>query len=161
MPPMPLMQPTNESPENVPISEVMTRHPICASQDDGVEKVVMLLLEHNVSGVPVIDGGRHPVGMISKTDILREEHGPAARGTGITRLRVRDVMRPLAFTVEEGTPISQAAALMAFEHVHRLPVVDASGAITGLVSTIDVLRWIAEREGYLLPRRAPHDTSTI
>lgn len=146
-------QAKNESPETTPISEVMTRTPIRASPDDTMLQVVVLLLDHGVSGLPVVDGRGHPIGMISKTDIIREACIPDF-GTGrMARKLVRDVMRPIAFTVEETTPISQVAALMALEHVHRLPVVGPSGSMTGLASAIDVLRWLAEREGYLMPRR--------
>jgi signal-transduction protein with cAMP-binding, CBS, and nucleotidyltransferase domain len=41
---------------------------------------------------------------------------------------------------------------MAFEGIHRLPVVGASDQVVGLVSSLDVLRWLAQRSGYLVPR---------
>ena len=47
-----------------------------------------------------------------------------------------------------------AAALMAFEGVHRIPVVDDAGRVSGVITTLDVLRWLAQEEGYLAPRGA-------
>jgi CBS domain-containing protein len=60
----------------------------------------------------------------------------------LQRLRARDLMTPLVLSVRQGTPIARAAALMAAEGVHRLPVVNENNRIVGLVSSIDVLRWV-------------------
>jgi CBS-domain-containing membrane protein len=60
-------------------------------------------------------------------------------------------MLPIVFCLSEAASISQAAALMAFESVHRIPIVDKRGRIMGVVSTLDILRWMARREGYLIP----------
>jgi CBS-domain-containing membrane protein len=48
--------------------------------------------------------------------------------------------------------------MMAFEGMHRVPVVSASDTVVGIVSSIDVLRWIAQTEGYLVGRPAPVKT---
>ena len=43
---------------------------------------------------------------------------------------------------------------MAYEGVHRLPVVSDDGRVVGLVSSIDVLAWMGRHSGYVLPERA-------
>ena len=43
---------------------------------------------------------------------------------------------------------------MAFEGVHGIPVVDDAGRVSGVITTLDVLRWLAQEEGYLAPRGA-------
>jgi CBS domain-containing protein len=41
---------------------------------------------------------------------------------------------------------------MAFERVHRLPVVGVAGEIVGVISSLDVLRWFANEHGYVVGR---------
>jgi predicted transcriptional regulator len=40
---------------------------------------------------------------------------------------------------------------MAYEKVHRVVVTDIAGNVVGLVSSIDVLRWLACHDGYAIP----------
>jgi CBS domain-containing protein len=121
----------------------MTRGAICVSADQSVDSVVSLFLERGISGAPVVDIKGRAIGVVSKTDVIRGRHQKC----------VGEVMTPVAFTMKENAPISQAAALMAFEGIHRLPIVSDSGEVIGIVSSIDVLQWIAERDGYLVRPR--------
>jgi CBS-domain-containing membrane protein len=72
----------------------------------------------------------------------------ASRG-GSTQ--VKEVMTPVTLAMPEHASIARASALMAYEGVHRVVVVDVSGAVIGLVSPIDVLRWLAQKDGYAVP----------
>lgn len=130
---------------SVPVSQVMTRSVITVRLDDSVDHVARLFLERNISGAPVVDGDGHPVGVVSKTDLLRAEH---ERDTVKV---VEHVMTPLNFSLPESAPLSQAAALMAYEGFHRLTIVDATGAMVGVVSSLDILRWMARFDGFLIP----------
>ena len=44
--------------------------------------------------------------------------------------------------------IARAAALMSYERVHRVVVLSPSRAVVGIVSAMDVLRWLARNDGY-------------
>jgi CBS domain-containing protein len=148
----------------------------CVSPELSVEQLTILLLEGNFSGAPVVDARGKLVGMVSKTDLLRQsseadgnidaeplvlrskqgveyELGPGFHADRIATATVEDIMAPLAFSIPETAPIAQAAALMAFEGIHRLPVVGTSGEVVGLVSSLDVLRFVAEQTGYLRSRQ--------
>ena len=59
-----------------------------------------------------------------------------------------DVMTPVVFAVLEETELSRAAALMAVEGIGALPVVMADGSVGGLLTAVDVLRWIARADGF-------------
>jgi CBS domain-containing protein len=156
-----------------PISEVMTHDVICVRDDLSVADLTALFIEKNISGAPVVDAHGKPIGVVSKTDLLREhlsekdeapEDKPLALhcagydvelGSGlhlarIARSTVGEIMMPIAFTLPETAPIARAAALMAIEGVHRIPVVSDEGKVVGIVSALDVLRWVAREDGYLL-----------
>lgn len=159
--------------ERTPVSEVMTKHPVCVPPDLGIEALTTLFLERGISGAPVVDSTGRTLGIVSKTDVLRDyadrgdtgEMGKPAlssggivaeldRGMHIERRKdatVRDVMTPLAFTLPETASIGRASALMALEGVHRVPVVSEAGKVVGILSALDVLRWLAHSEGYSVP----------
>lgn len=146
-----------------PVTAIMTRDVVCVSPDVSVESLTSLFLSRAFGGAPVVDDTGKPVGVVSKTDILRndQEQGDTeklewSRGTGfhlhqLVRETVADIMTPVAFVLPENASIAQAAALMAYEGVHRIPVVSSSGSVIGLVSSLDVLRWVGQTSGYLVP----------
>lgn len=122
----------------------MTTDVVCVSPDLPVEALAMLLLERGIGGVPVVDGDGVPIGVVSKTDLVRARRGLFDAGT-----TVGDIMMALAFTLPAHESIARASALMAFEGVHRIPVVSDEGKVAGLLSSLDVLRWLARHDGYL------------
>lgn len=128
------------------LSQIMTRDVVCVTPDLPVETLVALLIERNISAVPVVDAVGRPVGVVSKTDLVRYYHDEYdAGGTAA------DLMMAMAFTLTEESPIAHAAALMAVEGVHHLPVVDGNGKVVGIVSTLDVVRWLAHHDGFVVP----------
>jgi CBS domain-containing protein len=160
--------------DHVTVGDIMTRDVIVVQPNHSVETLMAVFLDRHISGAPVVDPAGQPLGMVSKTDIVRDryERGdtyepvPVATIDGETveldqgfqtrelaSALVRDVMVPVAFTLTAAEPVARAAALMAYEGVHRIPVVGPSGAVIGIVSTIDVLRWLAEDRGYAMPQR--------
>ncbi len=123
------------------VGEIMTVAPRCVAPTLPVAALTALLLEHNLSGVPVVDAAGKPVGVVSKTDLVRHCQAPE----GAT---VADIMMPMVFAIAHDVTIAQAAALMAGEGVHRLPVVDDRGAVCGILSALDIVRWVAAEAGY-------------
>jgi CBS domain-containing protein len=146
--------------EHTRISTVMTASVLCLTPDVSVEAAAAMILEANVSGAPVVDTEGSPIGVVSRSDLLRErlERGDVVEsaalpeelrrgfhvdGASVSTATVQDVMTPLAFTLPQTESLSTAAALMATEGVHRLPIVDDEGRVVGILSALDVLRWLA------------------
>lgn len=50
--------------------------------------------------------------------------------------------------VREGTTVPQAAAVMAAARIHRVLVVSAEGKVVGVLSAMDVVRWVARKACY-------------
>jgi CBS domain-containing protein len=115
----------------------------CVTEDVTLTKLASCLIHGGMSGVPVVDERGKPVGIVSKTDLLRHGVTPGAR--------VKNIMTPLSFTVHEDQSVSKAAALMAYEGIHRLPVVDDEGTVVGLLSSLDILHWLACKTGNTIP----------
>ncbi len=158
----------NAEADGAPVRCIMTAKVISFTQETSLEEATRVMLARGISGAPVVDGGGRPVGMVSKTDLLEawHEHGPQApagsqpevpalvshrRAAGPEAVRVGDIMVPYLLAVSGQSPISLAAALMAYEGVHRLLVLDDSNKMEGIITALDVLRWMAQLSGFSLP----------
>jgi CBS domain-containing protein len=139
------------APDLCTVDEVMTRRVVSVRPDTSVETLAALMLERNISGLPVVDAHGQLVGMVSKTDVVRAQNSsnedpmsPLPYGLhAVSGATVSDLMSPHVLAVPEGSPLSETARLMVEAGVHRLPVVTHKGALCGMVSTSDIVRWVA------------------
>ena len=147
-----LLRRLQERADCTPVSRIMSLNVQCVTEGVEATALAACLLEGGFSGAPVVDARGRPLGIVSKTDLLRH------RGHEATT--VREIMTPVSFTVGEDQSVSKAAALMACEGIHRLPVVDDAGRVVGLLSSLDILHWLACKTGSSIPpprsRRSRH-----
>jgi CBS domain-containing protein len=147
-----------------PVTSIMTSPVVSVEEDASIENVQWLLLQRGIGAVPVVDRLRRPIGILAKTDLLRERDEPALsadlrqRATHgesgssereVSGLRASDLMTPVVHAVLERMSIAATAELMARERVHHAVVVTATGEIAGIVSTLDIARWVAARERFV------------
>ncbi len=133
------------------VEEVMMRDVVFVRPDTSLLTVAELLLDRRISGVPVVDSDGRLQGVISQTDLLRrqvEEGGQVVptleAGVHFVDSSVAaEVMTKKVFTVVEGATLSEAAKVMVVAGVHRVPVVTKDGKLAGIVSTSDIVRWVA------------------
>jgi CBS domain-containing protein len=128
--------------DRTPLFEVMTRDVLCVMPDLDLVELNRMFLELNIGGAPVVDASYRPIGVVSKTDLIR------GFPEGAT---VADVMMPVVYTLPESATLSRAAALMAFEGLHRIPVVSTENRVVGIITSLDVARWLAQNDGYIAP----------
>lgn len=119
---------------------------VCVEPHQEARALCGVFMEHGISGAPVVDSFGRPVGMVSKTDVVRWN----CERSGVREPTVAELMVPKPVCVKSSESIARAAAVMAFEGVHRVPIVDGSGHIVGIVSSIDVLAWLAREHGYVV-----------
>lgn len=146
-------------------SDVMTVGVVVVGPETSVEEAARLMVQHRVSGLPVMEDGRL-VGIITEGDLLRrmeigtEPHprgwlaflaspGRLARDYVRTHARqVADVMSTDVKTVGPGTMLAEVIALMESRRIKRLPVVE-NDRLIGIVSRADLVRALAK----VLPER--------
>jgi CBS domain-containing protein len=153
-----------------PVGSIMTHEVICVRPDVSVDELVLLLVEHGISGVPVVDEAGRPIGVASRADVLWESYDETESRSEETRansfteeieshprphVTVGEIMTSTALSLPESATLSQAAAVMVEQGVHRLPIVDETGVVVGIVSASDLLAWFARSAGYVVPRRFP------
>ncbi len=137
-------------PARTPIAAIMTCDVTCVSADFSLEAVAALFLDKHIGAVPVVDYEGCPIGMLTKTDLVRDDFGGDSalaepdtfELTVRVRARVIDLMSPIVHTLRQRDSVSTAAALMLKERLHHLPVVDDNGRVAGMLSTFDFARWI-------------------
>ncbi|MGY5014840.1 CBS domain-containing protein [Streptomyces sp. 900105755] len=117
----------HDSPRTV--GDVMTRDPVAVDRDAPFKDVVTLMDRRKVSTLPVLEGGGRVVGVVSEADL--------ARARGVT---AGELMNAPAVTVHADATVAEAARVMARRGVKRLPVVDGTGVLTGIVSRADLLK---------------------
>jgi CBS-domain-containing membrane protein len=137
------------------VQDVMTREVVAVRGPTPYKKLVRLLNEHRVTAVPVLDDtGWLVVGVVSESDLalkevapLREAHTPAfetAQHRGerakAASLTAAELMTTPAVTVGPEELVATAARRMYDRRVKRLPVVDHSGALVGIVTRADLLK---------------------
>ena len=137
-------------------TDVATTRPDALLKEAAIE-----LVRRRISGMPVVDGDRQVLGVVSETDILAKE-GDERRGGGFLQwlvdpgdpwvaarfdaVTVGDAMSAPARTITPDRPVVEAATIMLDEDVNRLPVVDADGTLVGLVSRGDLVRAFARSD---------------
>jgi CBS domain-containing protein len=126
------------------VRDIMTTAVVTVTSSASYQQLAALLAEREISGVPVLTDGGHVAGVVSHVDLIaagelqigRPLHRPARRQL---RLTAGQLMTAPAVTVLPDATIAAAARLMSDRHVRRLPVVDAGGRLTGIVSLRDLL----------------------
>lgn len=134
------------------VRDVMSAEVVTADRISTFKEIAGLLVEHRISGVPVLTMGRHVTGIVTESDLIRARDktaGSRRRWTGMLRygsdhdrylrLTAQEMMSAPAITIHPDATIAAAARLMSLHHVKRLPVVDADGALAGVVSRRDLL----------------------
>jgi CBS domain-containing protein len=137
------------------IYDLMSREVVSVRPDTPLKEVARLLVEHAISGVPVVDERGAVVGVVSESDFMIKERGR----TYIPRSPLRwllgetqhDLARVEATTAGEAmsvppitiegrvASIREAAIVMAERNINRLPVTEA-GKLVGIITRADLLR---------------------
>ncbi|MDR3631624.1 MAG: DUF190 domain-containing protein [Desulfocapsaceae bacterium] len=143
-------------PKNTRVREIMTADPVAVRTNSPLHTVAKTLLSSPFTGLPVLDDRNRPVGVIAQGDLIYKAALPLRLGLLRSTDKVRaddilacmenrlagDVMTTPAVIITQDQPVSAAVELMLQKKVKRLPVVDALGAIVGIVSRLDIFRTV-------------------
>jgi CBS domain-containing protein len=141
------------------VEEIMTKDVITVSPKTPIHEAAELMIDHGVSGLPVVDDAGSVVGIVSEGDlILREKPRERApwwrlffgdserlareyqKAHGMT---VGEVMTRSLITVSPDLPIESAALILDQHGIRRVPVV-ADGQLVGIVSRGDLIKTLAK-----------------
>jgi CBS-domain-containing membrane protein len=139
------------------VSDVMTRTVVVVSESAPFKNVVRRMHEYRVSALPVVDDEGRLVGIVSEADLILKEDPELEEGARLfdrrherrkaAGLTSRQLMTSPVVTVGPGATLGEAAGLMHRRAVKRLPVVDGSGRILGILSRADLLKVFLRDDG--------------
>lgn len=118
-------------------SEVMTRDPMCCEPSDPVTRAAEMMRQHDVGSLPVVDSlqSRRLVGIVTDRDVVTKV---VAGNRDVASATVSDAMTPNPAVCREDDELERAVTLMADRQVRRMPVVDYSGRLSGIIAQADV-----------------------
>jgi CBS-domain-containing membrane protein len=132
------------------VKDVMTVEVVTVSPATPYKRIAELLVEHDLSVLPVVDRAGRVLGIVSEADLLLKtqdasktrplgphDHVEAAKASSLV---AAGLMTTEVVTVGPDTPVSHAARLLRVSGVKRLPVVTRDGVLAGIVGRSDLLR---------------------
>jgi len=150
------------------VREIMTQEVPSVGPDFDAGTIADLLVANDVGGLPVVRGGRL-IGFVTLAEATREalecvesttqgsirlsgRRGVTYRaGAGFHAVsspaRAVDIMLPASVALTPGTSIAAAAAKLANHRLTALPVAEEDGRLAGVVTALDILRWLARQHG--------------
>lgn len=137
-----------------PVSEVMTAKVTCVDRELNLDELAHVFEKKHIRAAPVVEDEGVLVGMVSKSDLVRgcadddeedafDEGGhfpPNCVGVIVDGIMTTDVAR-----LRETASLAEAARVFASRGVHHIPVVTKDDIVVGMLSVMDLARWIASQ----------------
>lgn len=136
----------------------MTKNPVSINEHATLQEAAIFLSKRGISASPVINDGGRPVGVLSRTDIIRFSNAAAPRllgdfvneahelrdSTRRNSVKVRQAMTPVVLSVDLDASLAEVCEKMLENKVHRLFVIDVDETLVGVISALDVLRCLTQ-----------------
>jgi CBS-domain-containing membrane protein len=141
-------------------SDVMVRDVVTVGPEDEVSKAVQLLVDHDISALPVVDSEKRVIGILSEADLLHrekigtEKHRPwwleAVMPASVLALdyakshgrKVCELMSENVVAAAENTSISELANILEKHRIKRVPILK-DGKLVGIVSRANLIQALA------------------
>jgi len=141
----------------VKVKEIMTKEVVAVKPDENAKDALALLFKMQISGLPVIDASGKLVGMFTEKEVLSytlpsyienvgrfiyEENPKSTRKKfkELCNIKVAKLMRKDVVTTTEDTALCEAARVMLTQKARRLPVLDKTGKVVGIIARNDILK---------------------
>ena len=138
------------------VADFMSRKVISVAQETPILDAARLMIQHGISGLPVIDSNDRVVGIVSEHDLLRrrtkdgsvlDQHwlevmlkgGHPPEDDGFAERKVADVMTPEPATIAPTSSLDEACRAIEKLGIKRLPVVEG-GKLVGIIARSDLVR---------------------
>jgi acetoin utilization protein AcuB len=149
----------------------MSRHPITVTADVHVDEALKMMRDNKVRRLPVIDKDGQLMGIVSEMDLLYASPSPATSLSVyeihylMARITVQDVMTKEVISIEEDTPLEEAARIMVDNKIGGLPVV-RNGTLVGIITETDLFKIFLEllgarEKGVRLTLQVPNEKGAL
>ena len=139
--------------EEATVRSLMVHRVEAVFPDDALGDAAARMVARGIRHLPVVDGTMRVRGILSERDVRAAtgrsllEAGEAERARYVQRLKVEDVMTPEPRTISEDAPLGDAVRALVDDRFGALPVVDEEDRLRGILSYVDLLRYLGARLG--------------
>lgn len=125
------------------VKDIMTSDPTCCTADSSLAEVARMMVDNDCGEIPVVEsqGGKKPVGVVTDRDIVVRTIGAGKNPMDMT---AGDCMSTPAVTIKSDASFKECKHLLRDNQIRRIPVVDDSGAICGIVALADVAKYASD-----------------
>lgn len=120
---------------DIPVKEVMTREVCTIKKDAKIDELARKLIEFGVGSAVVVEEER-PIGIVTEKDLIAKV---IARNKKPSEVKVEEIMSFPLVTITPMTSLRDAAKVMIRKGIRRLPVVNNSGKLVGIITDNDIL----------------------
>lgn len=145
--------------------DIMTKDVTTVGAATTIEELARILMEHKISGAPVVDDNENLIGIVTENDLISRDRrlhiptvirlfdafimleSPGKLEKEIKKMAaiiVNDIYTKEVITVAEAAPLQDIAAIMSEKKVHLIPVVEGK-KILGIIGKIDLIKGITGR----------------
>lgn len=117
------------------VDSVMTPNPACCTAQTSLKDVARMMIDNDCGQIPVVDASQRPIGVVTDRDIAVRV---VAEGRNANEATAADAMSTPVRTVTTATSLKDCVCVMEADQIRRVPVVDASGKLAGIVSIADL-----------------------
>lgn len=129
----------------MPIGDVCVRDVVVATKDLTIQQAAVLMRRHHVGDLVVVvegaNGRQVPVGIVTDRDIAVSVVAPALNAAVYT---VGDLVAKELVTVAEEQGVFETIQQMRMSGVRRMPVVDRTGGLVGIISVDDLIQLLSD-----------------
>ena len=122
------------------IDKYMSSPVVSVYPHDSVAHIRNLMLRHKISRVVVIDSSNKPIGIVSKSDIIRFFLDRRKAKRPLEEVSAREVMSSPVITVPPETTVKQAADMFLKRNISSLPVYSPEKGLIGIITATDLLK---------------------
>jgi len=147
-------------PDELKARDIMVKEVMTVTEEQTVDQVIQMLMDYNVSGLPVVDDEQHVVGIVTEGDLIyRSKKLEIPRYFTIldsyiffdntnkmeeqiqkmVGYRVREIMTKDVITVDVEDTVEDIATVMTRKNINRVPVTE-NGKLVGIVTRRDIIR---------------------
>jgi len=128
------------------VGRICSREIDIAEANETARDAARRMHQRDVGTLVVLNDDRQPIGLVTDRDLVCRVLAPP-RDPETTR--VREIMTTNPKVLREDSPIEGALGLMRAGSFRRVPIVDASGRLVGILTLDDVLALLAEEFGHI------------
>ncbi|WP_295632916.1 CBS domain-containing protein [uncultured Mitsuokella sp.] len=143
------------------VKDIMTKNVITVKKDASIREIAQTIVDHDISGLPVVDEEGKVCGIVSEGDLVRKEFAPELPDElcilgaviyysglreyqdafrKIAAISAEQLMTKKVVAVHEDDDVSKVAKIMYDKHVKRVPVLDGEKHLLGIVSRRDIVK---------------------